>query len=43
MNDQPSSCTDEDLRNLIEDFVLTQVLIERLEEEAEPWEEMNGN
>ena len=33
--------SDKDLWELIEDYVLTEVLRERLTEEPEPWDEMN--
>lgn len=40
--EQPrDTVSDEGLWELIEDYVLTEVLRERLTEEPEPWDEMN--
>lgn len=43
VTDRPYSCTDENLWQLIEDYVLAQILLERLDEEPEPWAEMNDS
>ena len=43
MTDRRYSCTDENLWQLIEDYVLAQILLERLDEEPEPWAEMNDS
>lgn len=36
-----ATVTDPDLWDLMEDYVLTEILRERLAEEPEPWVEMN--
>ena len=41
MKDPWPTVTDEELWELIEDYVLTEVLRDRLDEVAEPWDEMN--
>lgn len=41
VKDPKPTVTDEELWELIEDYVLTEVLRDRLDEVAEPWDEMN--